>query len=149
AVPSRDRGAAGRAAGLPAAPARRARSAVGSGVPARAPHGGAAGPLSTHRRAARLTVLVLVDSHCHVAEPEFDTDRDAVLARAAAKGVTTIVCVGAPGAVERTLPAAGLAGRREPVEIVATVGIHPHDASTADEQALATLERLARAPGVV
>jgi Tat protein secretion system quality control protein TatD with DNase activity len=26
---------------------------------------------------------LLVDSHCHVAEPEFDHDRDAVLARAA------------------------------------------------------------------
>ncbi len=91
----------------------------------------------------------LVDSHCHVAEPEFDADRDAVLARAAASGVSTLVCVGATGPVEANERALALAGRRAPVEIVATVGVHPHHASTADDAAFALLERLARAPGVV
>jgi len=91
----------------------------------------------------------LVDSHCHVAGPDFDADRDAVLARAAASGVATLVCVGATGPVEANEAALALAGRRMPVEIVATVGIHPHHASTGDNAAFTTLERLAAAPGVV
>jgi TatD DNase family protein len=91
----------------------------------------------------------LVDSHCHVAEPQFDADRDAVLARAAAAGVTTLVCVGATGPVERNAPAVALAGRHGNVAVFATVGVHPHDASTLDDRALDELARLAAAPGVV
>ncbi|HLY37715.1 MAG TPA: TatD family hydrolase, partial [Candidatus Binatia bacterium] len=92
---------------------------------------------------------LLVDSHCHVAEPEFDADRAAVLARAAAAGVATLVCVGATGPAEANAPTVALAGRTTPVEIVATVGIHPHHASTADDAALDVLRGFARAPGVV
>jgi TatD DNase family protein len=91
----------------------------------------------------------LVDSHCHVAEPQFDLDREAVLARAAASGVTAVVCVGATGPIERNGPTLALAGRREPLDIFATVGIHPHDAQTADDAAFDTLARFAMAPGVV
>jgi TatD DNase family protein len=91
----------------------------------------------------------LVDSHCHVAEPEFDVDRDAVLERAAAAGVTTLVCVGATGPAAANAPAVALVGRHGPVDVVATVGVHPHHASTADDAAFATLEELAAAPGVV
>jgi TatD DNase family protein len=93
--------------------------------------------------------LELIDSHCHVAEPEFDGDRDAVLARAAAAGVTTIVCVGAVGRVDNNGPALGLIGEHGGLRIVATVGIHPHDAATADDAAFVTLRRMARTPGVV
>jgi TatD DNase family protein len=91
----------------------------------------------------------LIDSHCHVAEPEFDADRDAVLARAAAAGVTTVVCVGAVGRVDNNGPTLALTGTREGVRVVATVGIHPHDAATADDAALAVLRRMAAADGVV
>ena len=96
-----------------------------------------------------MSAALLVDSHCHVAEPEFDTDREAVLARAAENGVATLVCVGATGPAEANAPTVALAGRTTPVEIVATVGIHPHHASTADDAAFDVLRRLARAPGVV
>jgi len=91
----------------------------------------------------------LIDSHCHIAEPEFDADRDAMLARAAAAGVTTIVCVGAVGRVDNNQPTLALAGTRSGVRVVATVGIHPHDASTADDAALSALREMATAPGVV
>ena len=91
----------------------------------------------------------LVDSHCHVAEPEFDADRDDVLRRAAESGVTTIVCVGATGPAETNERTLSLLGRSAPLEVVATVGIHPHHASSGDDAAFALLERLARAPGVV
>jgi TatD DNase family protein len=96
-----------------------------------------------------MTLPALVDSHCHVAEPDFDADRDAVLARAAAAGVTTIVCVGATGPVDTNRPALALVGRHGDVQVVATVGIHPHDASTGDDEAFATLARFAASPGVV
>jgi TatD DNase family protein len=92
---------------------------------------------------------LLIDSHCHVAESEFDADRDAVLDRAAAAGVTTLVCVGATGAVDSNRPALALAGMRRGVRVVASVGIHPHDACTADDASLALLREFASAPGVV
>ena len=91
----------------------------------------------------------LVDSHCHVAEPEFDADRDAVLARAAEAGVGTIVCVGATGPVASNEPALALAGERAGVRIAVAVGVHPHNADTLDDAALAALTRMAAAPGVV
>ena len=91
----------------------------------------------------------LVDSHCHVAEPEFDADREEVLARAAAHGVGLLVCVGATGPAASNAASVALAGRRDPLEVVATVGVHPHHADTADDAAFATLARLAATPGVV
>lgn len=91
----------------------------------------------------------LIDSHCHVAEAEFDADRDAVLARAAAAGVTTVVCVGAVGRVDNNGPTLALVGERQGVRVVASVGIHPHDADTADDAAFATLRAMAAAAGVV
>jgi TatD DNase family protein len=91
----------------------------------------------------------LVDSHCHVGESAFDDDRDAVLARAAAVGVATIVCVGATGPVATNAPALALAGERGGVRVAVSVGIHPHDASSADDAALATLAGMTAAPGVV
>lgn len=96
-----------------------------------------------------IATAALVDSHCHVAEPQFDADRDAVLDRAAAAGVTTLVCVGATGCVERNLPSVALAGTHRGVEVFATVGVHPHDAASLDAAALATLVELARRPRVV
>ena len=92
---------------------------------------------------------VLVDSHCHVAEPEFDNDRDDVIARAGANGVTTLVCVGATGSAAANAGAVALAGRHGAVDIVATVGVHPHNASEADDAAFELLEELASRPGVV
>jgi TatD DNase family protein len=94
-------------------------------------------------------LATLVDSHCHVAEPEFDADRADVLARAAANGVTRIICVGATGPAAANAATVRLAGEREPVEILATVGIHPHHADTADDAAFAELEGFVKSPYVV
>ena len=96
-----------------------------------------------------MTAPVLVDSHAHVAGPEFEADRAAMLSRAAAAGVTTIVCVGATGSVDTNAPAVALTGQHEGVRVVASVGIHPHDATTADDAALETLRDLAGWSGVV
>src|SRR6185369_9850471 len=75
-----------------------------------------------------------VDSHCHIDGPEYDTDRDDVLARAREAGVTTMLNVGTgdphSGAFERAVE---LAEKYD--EIYAAVGVHPHDAKLFDEAA--------------
>src|SRR5262249_42956335 len=134
----------------PGVGARRPRPPLGSDVRAGPPHATPRSALPARRGSALVTQQpALIDSHSHVAEPEFDDDRDAVLARAAAAGVPTVVCVGAVGRVDNNGPTLALAGTRAGVRVVATVGIHPHDAATADDAALATLRGMAAADGVV
>ncbi len=87
----------------------------------------------------------LVDSHAHVGMPQFDTDRRAVLQRAAEAGVEWLVDVGADLLSSRR--AVELAAR-EP-GIWAAVGIHPHDAATVNRVTLAELRTLAQNPRVV
>jgi TatD DNase family protein len=89
----------------------------------------------------------LFDSHAHVDGPEFDVDRDEVLARARAAGVERIVVIGAvgdPSSAERSVALA----ERDPA-IWATVATHPHDVAKLTPDWWATHERLARHPRVV
>lgn len=89
----------------------------------------------------------LFDSHCHVDGAEFDADRDLVLARARAAGVTRLVAIGAvgdPSSAERCVALA----ERDP-NIWATVATHPHDVAAMTPDWWATHERLARHPRVV
>jgi len=90
---------------------------------------------------------VLFDSHAHVDGPEFDADRDAVLARARAAGVQRIVVIGAVGDPTSAERAVALA-ERDP-EIWATVATHPHDVAQMTPEWWAVHERLARHPRVV
>ena len=67
---------------------------------------------------------MLIDSHCHLADPAYEPDRTAVLERAWAAGVSRVVVIGESQAnAERALDLA--AG--EP-RLVTTAGVHPHDA---------------------
>jgi TatD DNase family protein len=82
---------------------------------------------------------MLIDSHAHLDFPEFDPDRDSVIAAAKAKGVEFIVNIGS-----------SLKGSRNSVElarkypsIYATVGLHPHDADKFDDRANEALIRFA------
>lgn len=82
---------------------------------------------------------MLFDTHCHLDEGTFPEGADAVIDRARAAGVHAFACIGV-GSPALARAAVALAERR--VDVVATVGIHPHDASTADpefEAELATL----------
>jgi TatD DNase family protein len=75
--------------------------------------------------------LTFVDSHCHLADSQYDEDREETIARAAAAGIRTIVCIGAGGPM--TTNEAALALARDEPEIVVAVGIHPHDVVSATD----------------
>ncbi len=82
---------------------------------------------------------MLVDTHCHLDAPEFDGDRDAVLARAAAAGVDRIV-VPAVGAFDFDA-VRGLAAAHRFVRYA--LGIHPIFVDRARDEDLAILRRAA------
>ncbi|MHB8080140.1 MAG: TatD family hydrolase [Candidatus Krumholzibacteriia bacterium] len=68
---------------------------------------------------------MLVDSHLHLGRADYAADREAVLARAEAAGVTRFLEVGYDlESSERAAALAGADGRFR-----AAVGIHPHDAA--------------------
>ena len=70
---------------------------------------------------------MLIDTHCHLDESYFPEGAEAVLARARSAGVGAFVCVGV-GSVDAAKNAVRLAHER--AEVVATVGVHPHDAAS-------------------
>ena len=86
-----------------------------------------------------------IDSHAHLEMEEFDGDRDAVLGRAAAAGLTAIITVGT------TIPdckkAVALA-RLHP-QVYAAVGIHPHEVKGIDAGTYDALRTLARQEKVI
>jgi TatD DNase family protein len=86
---------------------------------------------------------MFVDSHAHIDGPEFDADREEVLARAREAGVVAILNVGTgdPHGVELER-AVALAERYEGV--YAAVGVHPHDARLFDDAAAERVYELAR-----
>ena len=90
---------------------------------------------------------MLVDSHAHLDGPRFDSDRDQVIARARAAGVSTILAIGI-GEGPGTLDCAVKLAAQYPF-IYATTGIHPHEAKLATDADFAQLEQLARAPKVI
>ncbi len=89
----------------------------------------------------------MIDTHCHLDVGDFDADRPAVLARARAAGITTMVCIGSGRDVSAAREAVRLAGV-EP-DVYASVGVHPHDVAGMSEGDWDELARLARAPRVV
>jgi TatD DNase family protein len=86
----------------------------------------------------------LFDTHTHLHFPEYADDRAAVLARARAAGVRGMITIGTDLAASQA--AIALAG--EEPDVWASVGVHPHDAASADSTVLAEIERLAQAPRV-
>jgi TatD DNase family protein len=90
-------------------------------------------------------MTALVDTHAHLHDSAFDADRADVIARARVASVTRLLTIGTD--VPTSAAAVALAAA-EP-DIYAAVGIHPHDASTADEAALERIAALARGPRVV
>jgi TatD DNase family protein len=88
-----------------------------------------------------------IDSHAHIDFPQFDADRDAMLARAQAAGVTTILAIGTGPGPEKLDAALPYAEAHD--WIYTTIGIHPHEAKEVTSAHLDTLARLARHPKVI
>ena len=87
----------------------------------------------------------MTDTHCHLHLRQFDLDRDEVMARAEANGVTKIIEVGID--LESDKEAIALATRYP--HLYAAVGVHPHEAGEAKGETWAELRTLASKPRVV
>jgi TatD DNase family protein len=68
----------------------------------------------------------LIDSHCHLDDPQFDTDREAVVERARSAGVERILLIGTD-----------------------SVGVHPHEASRASAEAFDSIREALKRPAVL
>ena len=87
------------------------------------------------------------DSHCHVTADAFAEDRAQVIERAVAAGVQGFVAIGSGYGVPANRRAVELA-RNDP-RVVATAGVHPHEAEELDDAGRALLETCLDAPEVV
>jgi TatD DNase family protein len=85
------------------------------------------------------------DTHAHIHDHAFDSDRSETLDRAWSAGLTNIVTVGTD--IKESMKAVELA-RDEPL-VFATAGIHPHDADSVSPDTLEELASLATQPKVV
>ena len=94
--------------------------------------------------------MQLVDSHVHLDSNRYDADRAAMLQRASAAGVQTLLAIGigdGPHEMHRALDLAHeFSGQPDMPAIYASAGIHPQEAHTADAAALGKLTTLAQDP---
>jgi len=81
---------------------------------------------------------MLIDTHCHLDFPDFDTDRDDVIKRAGAAGVLYLVNIGS--SVEGSVRSLELA-RKYP-QVYASAGVHPHYAAATGGRVPAPLVQL-------
>jgi TatD DNase family protein len=88
---------------------------------------------------------MLIDTHCHLADPAFAPDRPGVLERAWAAGVSRVVVIGeSPATAEAALNLAAAEPR-----ILATAGVHPHEARSWSPAMAAWLRERLTDPRVV
>ena len=78
--------------------------------------------------------MIFIDSHCHIDGEAFDADRDEVVRRAKDAGVRAMLNVGTGNPhSEDFVKAVRVAENYE--NVFASVGVHPHDAVTYDDEA--------------
>lgn len=88
---------------------------------------------------------MLTDTHVHLDDPRYDSDRDAVIARAREAGVDTLITVSCDLATSR---AAVELAERYPF-VYAAIGVHPHEVRQIGDGWYDELRRLAQHPKVV
>lgn len=89
--------------------------------------------------------MMLIDTHTHIADLEFDPDRGEVIGRALAADVRKMILIGTD--LSSSLRAVALAEQYS--FMWATVGLHPHESKEASDIVLQSLEELAAHPKVV
>jgi TatD DNase family protein len=96
---------------------------------------------------------VFIDSHAHLEVKRYDTDREEVLARAKQSGIEACLAIGNGDGPDTADCGIRLAekydGKPEYPRIWASVGIHPHEASLANEAADSQMLQWARHPKVI
>jgi TatD DNase family protein len=101
--------------------------------------------------------LLLVDSHAHLDSPRYDADRDELLHRAWQQGVRTVLSIGigdGPDTMQQALELSRRYAAKPGIprcipRILATAGIHPHEAQFASQAALEKLDGLLANPDVL
>ncbi len=88
---------------------------------------------------------MLIDTHTHLDDTRYDSDRDAMIARAREAGVGTFITIGCDLATSRA--AVGLA-ERYPF-VYASIGVHPHEVRCIGDDWYDEFRRLAQHPKVV
>jgi TatD DNase family protein len=81
---------------------------------------------------------MFLDSHCHLDDPSFDADREKVIDRAREAGLRYLLDIGTDP--QSACFALDLANRHD--FIYAAAAVHPHDASSADENTISALRDL-------
>src|SRR5277367_48043 len=96
---------------------------------------------------------MLIDSHAHLDSLRFAEDREALLDRAWAAGVRTILSIGIGEGPDTMHQALHLSrqykDRPATPKIFASAGVHPHEAQLADEAAYTKLDDLLEEPDVI
>jgi TatD DNase family protein len=90
-------------------------------------------------------MIGFVDTHAHLTDTRFAGEIESVLARARDAGVARVVTIASN--LDDSERAVGLAATHAGVS--ASVGIHPHEADTADDSGFARLRELGADPRVV
>jgi len=90
---------------------------------------------------------MIIDSHCHLTDDQFDPDRSEVLHRARDAGVVGILAIASDRAdSERVVALLNESRQGQSVPALwGTAGIHPHDAKGAEEGGLDAIRDMARA----
>ena len=90
--------------------------------------------------------VALIDSHTHIDMPQFDADRDEVVARAREAGVQEMLIVGGVDEEDGHLRALRVA---ESYGFPASAGVHPHEAKLATDAVYDELRGLAKERRIV
>ena len=88
---------------------------------------------------------MLIDTHVHLDDLRYDTDREAVFQRAEEAGVGAFITIGCD--LSTSTSAVKLATERS--NVYATVGVHPHEVKRIEPHWFEELQQLAQQPKVV
>ncbi len=89
--------------------------------------------------------MLLIDSHCHINDKQFENDLADVIARAKDAGVIQMICVGTD--IKSSERAIEIADKF--LNVFATCGIHPHDSDKRDKKYIQILEEFSTHEKVV